>query len=92
MLNFSTIKVGGIRFFKLGRWCFSFCITRAYRPLTNQENYTMTKEKKNIPIVTKAMRDKPYSKLDERKFIKKETKKFLNACGKITYAKEGQSV
>ena len=52
----------------------------------------MTKEKKNIPIVTKAMRDKPYSKLDERKFIKKETKKFLNACGKITYAKEGQSV
>lgn len=52
----------------------------------------MTKEKKNIPIVTKAMRDKPYSKLDEREFIKKETKKFLNACGKITYAKEGQSV
>lgn len=29
-VNFSTRKVGGIRFIKLGRFCFSFCITRSY--------------------------------------------------------------
>ena len=31
--NLSTRKVGGLRFVKLGRICFSFCITREYRPL-----------------------------------------------------------
>lgn len=33
MLNFSTRRIGGIRFFKLGRFCFSFCLTREYVPL-----------------------------------------------------------
>jgi hypothetical protein len=33
MFNFSTRRVGGIRFVKLGRFCFSFCITRQYTPL-----------------------------------------------------------
>lgn len=33
MFNISTRKVGGIRFFKIGRLCLSFCITRAYRPV-----------------------------------------------------------
>lgn len=33
MLNISTRRVGGIRFFKIGRFCFSFCLTGAYRPL-----------------------------------------------------------
>lgn len=31
--NFSTKKVGGLRFVKLGRFCFSFCITKEFRPL-----------------------------------------------------------
>lgn len=34
MFNFSTRRVGGLRFVKLGRICFSFCITREFRPLT----------------------------------------------------------
>jgi hypothetical protein len=29
-LNISTRKVGGIRFVKIGRLCFAFCITREY--------------------------------------------------------------
>jgi len=29
-LNISTRKVGGLRFVKVGRFCFSFCITRQY--------------------------------------------------------------
>lgn len=33
MINFSTRLVGGIRFIKLGRFCFSFCICRSYTPL-----------------------------------------------------------
>jgi hypothetical protein len=31
--NFSTKKVGGLRFVKLGRFCFSFCVCREYRPI-----------------------------------------------------------
>lgn len=31
--NASSRKVGGIRFLKLGRLCFAFCVTREYRPL-----------------------------------------------------------
>jgi len=31
-INFSTLRVGGIRFIKLGRLCFSFCVTAGYRP------------------------------------------------------------
>lgn len=27
MVNYSNRKVGGIRFIKLGRLCFSFCLT-----------------------------------------------------------------
>lgn len=33
MFNVCTRRVGGIRFLKIGRFCFSFCLTRAYRPL-----------------------------------------------------------
>jgi hypothetical protein len=33
MFNFSTRRIGGLRFFKLGRFCFSFCVTRKYRTL-----------------------------------------------------------
>lgn len=51
----------------------------------------MTTEKKNIPIVTKEMRERPYSKAAERKFIEQETEKFLAKGGKITYVKQGQS-
>lgn len=32
-LNFSTKRVGGLRFLRIGRFCFSFCITRAYRDM-----------------------------------------------------------
>lgn len=32
-LNISTRKVGGLRFIRIGRLCFSFCICRAYRDL-----------------------------------------------------------
>lgn len=33
IINISTRKVGGIRFLKLGRFCFAFCITKRYTPL-----------------------------------------------------------
>jgi hypothetical protein len=33
MFNFSTRRIGGLRFIKLGRFCMSFCITREYRRL-----------------------------------------------------------
>jgi len=33
VFNFSTRKVGGLRFVKLGRLTFSFCVSRSYRPL-----------------------------------------------------------
>jgi len=33
MFNFSQKKIGGIRFIKLGRFCFSFCITSQYKAL-----------------------------------------------------------
>ena len=33
IFNISMRKVGGIRFLKIGRFCFSFCVTRSYRPL-----------------------------------------------------------
>ena len=29
----STRRVGGIRFLKIGRFTFSFCVARSYRPL-----------------------------------------------------------
>lgn len=32
-LNISTVRVGGIRFLKIGRFCFSFCITASYKPV-----------------------------------------------------------
>jgi len=31
LFNISTRLVGGIRFLKIGRFCFSFCVTRTYR-------------------------------------------------------------
>lgn len=33
MFNISTRKVGGLRFFKLGRFTFMFCVSKEYRPL-----------------------------------------------------------
>ena len=33
MFNFSYRRVGGLRFVKLGRLVFSFCIANEYRPL-----------------------------------------------------------
>ena len=33
MINFSYRRVGGLRFLKLGRFCFSWCIATNYRPL-----------------------------------------------------------
>ena len=33
MFNFSTRRVGGIRFIKLGRFCIALCLTRHYRRL-----------------------------------------------------------
>jgi hypothetical protein len=33
IINFSTRKVGGLRFVKLGRFTFMFCVSREYRPL-----------------------------------------------------------
>ena len=33
MFNICSRRVGGLRFLKIGRLCFSFCITREYRPL-----------------------------------------------------------
>jgi hypothetical protein len=33
MFNFSTRKVGGLRFVKIGRLTFSFCISKQYRAL-----------------------------------------------------------
>jgi len=31
ILNISTRKVGGLRFIKIGRICFSFCVTSEYK-------------------------------------------------------------
>lgn len=36
LFNISTRKIGGLRFVKVGRFCFSFCITRHYRALGDQ--------------------------------------------------------
>jgi hypothetical protein len=35
MLNISTRKVGGLRFIKIGRLTMMFCVSRAYRPLSD---------------------------------------------------------
>jgi hypothetical protein len=32
-INFSCRKVGGLRFIKLGRFTFMFCISKQYKPL-----------------------------------------------------------
>ena len=34
MFNITTRKVGGLRFIKIGRFCFSICITKEYRRFT----------------------------------------------------------
>ena len=34
MLNLSYRKVGGLRFLKLGRLTFMFCVSKEYRSLT----------------------------------------------------------
>ena len=36
MFNICTRKVGGIRFVKIGKLCFSFCITAKYKPIGAQ--------------------------------------------------------
>jgi hypothetical protein len=33
MFNFSTRRVGGLRFVKIGRLTFMFCLSREYRGL-----------------------------------------------------------
>lgn len=33
MWNISARKVGGLWFFKIGRLCLSFCVTREYKAL-----------------------------------------------------------
>jgi len=33
MFNISTRRVGGIRFVRIGRLCFSFCLCAGYRDL-----------------------------------------------------------
>jgi hypothetical protein len=33
MFHISTRRIGGLRFIKIGRFCFSFCLTSAYRAL-----------------------------------------------------------
>lgn len=33
IFNVSTRKVGGIRFLKIGRLTFSFCVSARYRPI-----------------------------------------------------------
>ena len=35
--NICTFKNGGLRFVKIGRLCFSFCITHEYKPLNRRE-------------------------------------------------------
>lgn len=31
-INISVTTVGGLRFVKIGRFCFSFCLTRSFKP------------------------------------------------------------
>ncbi len=33
VFNISTRRIGGLRYVKIGRFCFSFCVTREYRAL-----------------------------------------------------------
>lgn len=33
VINADHKRVGGIHFFKIGRLTFSFCVSRAYRPI-----------------------------------------------------------
>lgn len=33
VFNISTRRVGGLRFIKLGRFTFMFCISKEYKPL-----------------------------------------------------------
>jgi hypothetical protein len=35
ILNISTTRVGGLRFIKIGRFCFSFCITKSFKEFTS---------------------------------------------------------
>ena len=37
MFNISTTKVGGLRFVKIGKLCFCFCITQKYKALRGVE-------------------------------------------------------
>ena len=32
-INFSCRKVGGLRFLKIGRFTFMFCLSKEYKPL-----------------------------------------------------------
>jgi hypothetical protein len=33
MIRLSTRRVGGIRFFRIGIFCFSFCVSRKRKPI-----------------------------------------------------------
>jgi hypothetical protein len=37
LFNISTRRVGGIRFFKIGSLCLSFCITSGYKSLSQED-------------------------------------------------------
>lgn len=41
IFNISSRKVGGIRFLKIGRFCFSFCLTQEYKAFAPQKNEPM---------------------------------------------------
>lgn len=38
LFNISTRRVGGLRFVKVGRLCFIFCVTREYRSLARAQS------------------------------------------------------
>ena len=35
LFNVDSIRVGGVRFVKIGRLCFSFSVSREFRPFTH---------------------------------------------------------
>ena len=35
VINFSTRRVGGLRFIKIGRFTFMYCLSKQYKPLHN---------------------------------------------------------
>lgn len=50
LINFSTARVGGLRFVKLGRLTFSFTISREYKPLKGGDTAMLYKSLKLLGI------------------------------------------